>query len=1211
MDKRLEKNSLFKWYLLRATSPEEDEQIEQLLQNENASEELRLVEEELIDDYAFGSLPPYERELFELNYLSTDEPPKNERLKKLLMAQAAIRYSANQTMPEKLPDPHPVSRDLLRYWMRVIFENRWRLAPYALLVLVIGVGVWRWPRSESDVARGLAALKSAFREQRPTEARMTGFGWAISNLTRGGKAGNQGPVVDQRDLDEAEVVLRKAVRDDENSDSLYALGQLYLTRRDFDKAIEQFEKALAYNANDARTHSDLGAALVEKLKNSGEQNKDGPETVDKAFSHINKALELDGNLLEALFNRALLYQLQNLKVPAQEAWKKYLEKDINSKWADEANSYLKELQLKSSNSGDERYEGLYRDFLAASKSGDGDRAWQLYNDSYRRFGNYISDKLIDEFLVLTLADKKEEADDRLKTVEYLARLAQQKSEDLFLSDLATAYRQATKEQRVLLTQGRRLRQSAFDLSFNKALHQEAIEAYLKAKSIFMQAHAPPEVAIIEYWIAEAYLRQSNHNKSLQAFLSVAGSCERQHYRWLRALTFNKIAAVLGDQFSYSEAIKYSIEAADEFSHIGDKSGKLRVLINQANLFQVVGKNRDAINLCQSSLVLANEVMAADDTWTIVFYATASWSYYKLGLYYAALEFQRETVRIGEMLNIPQPLSRYNVFAGVIYSKLKDYDTAISYIERGLKIGLEKENSTSGQDMINFARLYLGQVYREAGKPAESIKVLEQATEFYSKSGWEAQSYLIAKDILLDRIAIGDILSARRQLDFILEFLEENRKKILQQSSRESFFDMEQPVYDIAIGFSYESLGHPEQAFNYSELSRARSLLDSTTLTRQVVKDLEIPDEVLSGSNRPMKLAEIRLHIPAETQILQYAVLNDRVVAWVVTGERVESRMIPLEYDLLSKKVKAYLDKVSKPASEIDQGLRKMSSELYADLISPVEGFLDKKRKLCIVPDKVLNFLPYSSLISPSSRRYLIEDYSLLFAPSSTLFIRSTEIAGRKAKTSAEKILSIGNPAFDQRVYNLPDLSSAGAEAKEITDIYGNSVSLVGKDATKESLLKEIERADVVHLATHYVPDERSPMLSRLILARGSNSKDEVDKSLALHEVYRLKLPKARLVVLSACQTNAEQYYNGEGAIGLSHAFESIGVPLVVSSLWQANSDTTAKLMVRFHNLRKKSGELTVDALRDTQIEMLRGSDKRLRHPYYWAAFIVGGGYSRF
>jgi CHAT domain-containing protein len=1213
MDTQPEQEKLFKWYLLGATSPEEDEQIEQRLRDEKITDELQLVEEDLVDDYARGMLAPYERELFEQNFLSTPE-----RQKRLLMAQAAVRYAANQMASA----PGGLTDSSLRavgeggqlqspyLWWRWLFDHRWQITTYAVLLLVIGLGVWRGFRGESEVTMGLKALNNAFREQRPTEARITGFGYAVSNVTRGGKAGNQPAATDSLQLDEADVVLRKAAREKEGAETLHALGKLYLAKRELDKAIELFEKALTYNPNDARTHSDLGAALVEKLKNSGNQNREEPEVVDKAFSHINRALELDENLLEALFNRALLYQLQNLNVPAREAWKKYIEKDTNSKWADEANSHLKELGLKSSNSGDGRFENLYRDFLQARRKGDDDKAWGLYNDSYDRYENYITGKLIDEFLALSTEGKQQEAEDRLQTVEYIARLSRQKSKDLFLIDLASAYRQANRAQRELLSQGRSLRQSAFDQR-TKTRYHGAIEAYLEAKILFTRAQAPPEAITVEYWIAEAQMKQADYNICLPALLSIAGTCERKRYRWLRALTFNRIAAGLGDKFSYSEALQYCHEAASEFLSIGDQSGYLRALINQASFYRYIGKYRDAINLCRSSSFLANQVAAADDTWTHILYAIASWSYYRLGLYTAALEFQKELVRIVEGLDASHAISRYSVLGGQIYSRLKDYDTAISSIEHGLKIGRQIKPPSAGQDMINYARLYLGQVYREAGRPAAAIENLEQAAEFYRKSGWEAKSYLVAKEILLNRIAMGDVSSASRQLGLVLEFLEEHRKKILQQSYRISFFDMEQPVYDIAIGFAYEALGQPEQAFDYSELSRARSLLDSATLTHEIDDDLEIPEEVLSGSTRPMMLAEIQPHIPVETQILQYAVLKDRIVAWVVTREQVESRIIALTGEELSNRVKAYVDQISKPAAEVDPSLRKMSSGLYQDLIAPVEYLLDKNRKLCIVPDKSLNFLPYSSLISPRTERYLIEDYSLLLAPSSTLFIRSTENAGRKAGRMAERLLSVGNPAFDQNVFKLQYLSSAGAEAQKIIAIYGGGISLVGKDATKESLMKEIERSDVVHLAMHYHQHERSPMLSRLILAKGSNSNDEADSTLALHEVYRLKLSKARLVVLSACQTNAEQYYDGEGAIGLSHAFESVGVPLVVSSLWQVNSDSTEELMVKFHSFRKKSGASTVDALRKAQIEMLHGLNKRLQHPYYWAAFTVGGGHSRF
>jgi CHAT domain-containing protein len=241
---------------------------------------------------------------------------------------------------------------------------------------------------------------------------------------------------------------------------------------------------------------------------------------------------------------------------------------------------------------------------------------------------------------------------------------------------------------------------------------------------------------------------------------------------------------------------------------------------------------------------------------------------------------------------------------------------------------------------------------------------------------------------------------------------------------------------------------------------------------------------------------------------------------------------------------------------------------------------------------------------------LIEDYALLTAPSSTLFILGAENAARKARTNWERLLSVGNPTFNPAIFKLPDLASAAREAEAIAPLYDEAVSLIGKNAKKASLLSEIDGADVVHLAVHYLPDQRSPMLSKIILADAGDGA-EAENTLSMFEVYKLKLTKARLVVLSACRTRGEEYYNGEGVIGLSRPFEAAGVPLVISSLWPVDSDETEKLMINFHTLRRKTGLPTVNALREAQIAMLRGADERLRHPYYWAAFIASGGYSQF
>jgi CHAT domain-containing protein len=69
--------------------------------------------------------------------------------------------------------------------------------------------------------------------------------------------------------------------------------------------------------------------------------------------------------------------------------------------------------------------------------------------------------------------------------------------------------------------------------------------------------------------------------------------------------------------------------------------------------------------------------------------------------------------------------------------------------------------------------------------------------------------------------------------------------------------------------------------------------------------------------------------------------------------------------------------------------------------------------------------------------------------------------------------------------------------------------------------------------------------------------------------------------------------------------------MVMASLWSVDSDATAKLMIKFHEYRKRDGLSTIEALRRAQIDMLSGSVARYHHPYYWASFNLIGGYAEF
>jgi CHAT domain-containing protein len=109
----------------------------------------------------------------------------------------------------------------------------------------------------------------------------------------------------------------------------------------------------------------------------------------------------------------------------------------------------------------------------------------------------------------------------------------------------------------------------------------------------------------------------------------------------------------------------------------------------------------------------------------------------------------------------------------------------------------------------------------------------------------------------------------------------------------------------------------------------------------------------------------------------------------------------------------------------------------------------------------------------------------------------------------------------------------------------------------------------------------------------------------------MNLSRLRLVVLSACQTGIERYYKGEGAIGLARPFQAAGIPLVVASLWPVESYPTKELMIAFHKHRKGDRLSTAQALRQSQIDMIRSGSFEFRKPYNWAAYTVIGGHANF
>jgi CHAT domain-containing protein len=159
---------------------------------------------------------------------------------------------------------------------------------------------------------------------------------------------------------------------------------------------------------------------------------------------------------------------------------------------------------------------------------------------------------------------------------------------------------------------------------------------------------------------------------------------------------------------------------------------------------------------------------------------------------------------------------------------------------------------------------------------------------------------------------------------------------------------------------------------------------------------------------------------------------------------------------------------------------------------------------------------------------------------------------------------------------------------------------VGKQAREDLVKTEAGSASILHFTTHGTFNNTSPMYSNLTFAEGGPNDDGL---LEAWELMQLDL-KAKLAVLSACETARGRIGAGEGMIGFSWAMFIAGVPSIVVSQWKVESTGTRDLMVNFHRSLIGSNKTKTEALRQSALKLMRNPETS--HPFYWAGFVLVG-----
>lgn len=1198
-------------YLLGVLNEAEQQAIEERLMADGASFDLlHIAEDELIDDYLeSGALSTDERGRFENFFIATPD-----RRRKLNFAMALRGYltaeaaASEASTPIVTGGPSPIPGFHSSLWKRAYSSPYLRMAGAALICLGLATGFWCLFVYQSEVDKGMSALVKAFGKERPLESQITGLGYAPLPNRRGGEP----PKADLTSLRRGELILLEETERHPTVAAHHALGRLLIAEKNFGDGIAHLEEAVKADPNNARINSDLGAATLEYGRTLPVADPGGRavEAYARSLKYLNRALTLDPQLREALFNRALLHEQMTLVDRAIEDWRAYLEKDTASPWADEARHNLSRLEEKQRRAGESR-QNTVADFLSAFRASDSERAWALFGPNREK----ITNELLAAYLNGIGERPENSVDDALQAMTYAGELEAARAGDHYTTDLTGFYGAASAHQLAIAGDAQRLTSEA-QQAYSKANVERAADLRARSRHLFSNIGERSSAQLATYWLALHDWELGRTDQSLSLSEALLRDCVADGHHWMRARALHLRGGIAFKFGEYSNAIGYEDEARQMALQINDpglasnaRSAVIehyRALGNQSACFREIAGGRPS---------LGEQTLPLLCLWRQ--YDTLATAFYTFDYYDAAIDYEREALKFAEAVGDFVTIASCKAHLGLSLGKSGRSDEALDMVQQAYELGFSHAEQNLGPAVMAYATLQKGQLYRSHGDAREARGFYDQTVNLHRQYDlkFPARLYQAYKGRLACYLKLNDTGAAEEQLAMLLDLMNQHRAKILEEENRDCFFDSEQSVYDMAIDLAYSKLHDPGRAFEYAEVSRARSLLDSLNGTARVIELPDKLDVLLEATAQPLPLAQIQSRIPSGARLLEYAILDDKLVVWVVTRTDSTAVSVAVESAQLTSAIKRFVDLVQDSDSDREETGRD-GRALFDYLITPVEALIRGCHTLIIIPDKTLNKLPWDALTSPESGRFLLEDYLVTLAPSATLYALCTDVAAAKAARRSERILSVGDPLIDQGEFpQLRKLDSAAREAESISQFYSAPALLLGPNAQESAIRAEMVKCDVAHFAVHCIVDDASPMRSSLILAQesaGSPAAKNLDGRLQVHEIYGSKLKRMRLTVLSACQTGVGRYYRGEGMIGMARAFLVARVPVVVASLWSVDSDATAELMIRFHRYRKSDASSTSEeALWKAKRSLLLDQDGRYHNPSYWAAFEIIGGHASF
>ena len=488
------------------------------------------------------------------------------------------------------------------------------------------------------------------------------------------------------------------------------------------------------------------------------------------------------------------------------------------------------------------------------------------------------------------------------------------------------------------------------------------------------------------------------------------------------------------------------------------------------------------------------------------------------------------------------------------------------------LALPSDPSQQAQLQRTRGRLLLAE-----NKPAEALALYQQLASA-PVSGDEGFYRAWALDgISKSESALGNEAQAAQALDQAIDVFDKARAKFRSDEFKMGLFSDLQVVFERAIGM-HTRLGEPAKAFDISERSRARALLDAVAGRA----------EVGNGEAIALDAATLQTMLRSDEVVVAYHSLPDRLMAWVLSSDGVREVPLPVAIKRadLARLVDAYRDALInlKPATEVGDKIGSL-------LLTPLE--IPAGKRMIIVPHGPLHYLPFQALRVDG--QYLIERNPISIAPSISI---AAKLAERTPTVSAQ-LVAFGNPTINPDVAD--PLPGAEREVHALSRQFPGATLFFKDQANKSNFEASAPKARLLHIAAHAMADTLDPLHSKVLLADENGQPNYLEA----RDVLGMDLKGTALIALSACESGLGRVEDGDEVLGFTRSFLSAGTSTLLASLWPVSDAATETLMTTLYDDLAK-GVMVQDAMRDAQRAVL--ANPETAHPFFWAPFNLIGNW---